>query len=646
MLRVVDLFAGGGGSSLGFQRAGFNVVAAYELWDKAVAVYRANFGHPVVQMDLADVSAAVTSIRGYNPDIIIGSSPCQEFSTAGKRVEGERAGLTVSFAEIIAAIKPMCFVMENVPQARKSQAYAEAREIFKAAGYGLTEVVINAALCGVPQRRKRFFCVGSLGDVDGFLSAIIAQSTGKHETTMREYFADSLGVEHYYFHQRSKIGVRRSIYSIDEPCATIRGATGSIPKKFVPHKGDSCELNPSIRPLTTLERAQVQTFPASFNWVGSKTDIEQMVGNAVPPKLAEAVAKALKQYIEGDKKPLHIGLFDAERWAKLHSSNPKTRNSSKFPNIALMKLSAWHKAQGNVVEWWEPGKTYDKIYASKVFEKTPVPLELPLGTFIGGTGFLTKSELPPEIDSIMCPDYSLYEDCDYAVGFTTRGCPNHCKWCCVPDKEGGIRPYASWRDIIRPDTPRLWLLDNNILACEHGIQQLREIADECDTYRSDKSKGTYIRLDLNQGMDVRLVTPEIADILSRITWDTRVRFSCDHMAQVPHIERVHGLLAERGKGADKIHIYFLVTADLQEAVRRIDALRNISPKLHIYGQAELNESRGIIPTKAQKRFADYTFFGDWANTHWADYCISRGVKDPFDPDMVMGKRGKAGVGDE
>lgn len=295
--RAVVLFAGAGGTSLGSQNAGFNIVGAFEYWDKAAACYEANFTHPVFRDDLSDVYNAVNKIRALSPETIFASPPCQDFSGAGKRIEGDRASLTVSFAQIIAAVKPKFFVMENVPQVRKSKAYAEARKIYKATGYGLTETVLTASYYGVPQRRKRFFCVGALNAPDGFLSAALEQAKSDTETTVRDYLGDSLGVDHYYAKPTSKIGMKRSIFSVDEPSLTIRGTVGNIPKKFVAHPGDSCVLNSSVRPLTALERAQIQTFPIDFKWVGGKAAVEQMIGNAVPVKLAEAVASVLASYI-------------------------------------------------------------------------------------------------------------------------------------------------------------------------------------------------------------------------------------------------------------------------------------------------------------------------------------------------------------
>ncbi|MDR3205531.1 MAG: DNA cytosine methyltransferase [Candidatus Methanoplasma sp.] len=162
-MRAVELFSGCGGMSLGFMNAGFEMVAAYEYWDAAIACYEKNFNHPVRKADLSDADAAARLIKDDSPDVIIGGPPCQDFSAAGKRVESDRASLTKRYAMIVAAVKPPFFVMENVGRSSKSEAYAEARKVFKDAGYGLTERVLDASLCGVPQKRKRFICVGAQG---------------------------------------------------------------------------------------------------------------------------------------------------------------------------------------------------------------------------------------------------------------------------------------------------------------------------------------------------------------------------------------------------------------------------------------------------------------------------------------------------
>jgi len=295
MLRAVDLFAGCGGLSLGFQNAGIDICGAFEYWDVAANCYELNFTHPVHRIDLSDVEATTQIISQLFPNLIIGGPPCQDFSHAGKRIEAGRASLTGAFADIINNIRPTYFVMENVDRAQKSQAYAYARSTFISAGYGLTEVVLDASLCGVPQKRKRFFCIGILGGKGNDVSPIIESRISSKPTTLRDYYGDSLGFEFYYRHPRNYS--RRAIFSIDEPAPTMRGVNRPVPKGYPGHPNDACPLNDSLRALTTEERALVQTFPKGFKWKGNKTDTEQMIGNAVPVKLAEFVASCLIEYI-------------------------------------------------------------------------------------------------------------------------------------------------------------------------------------------------------------------------------------------------------------------------------------------------------------------------------------------------------------
>ena len=295
-MKLIDLFAGCGGMSLGFQKQGFDIVAAFELWEAAVRCYTSNFSHPVHRVDLSDVEMATEIISDYQPDIIIGGPPCQEFSHAGKRVEGQRASLTENFAQIVSSIRPRCFVMENVDRARKSVAYSKARTMFKEAGYGLTEIVLDASLCGVPQKRKRFICFGILDKEDGHSIELFNSRLSKKSMTLRDYFGDGLGFEYYYRHPRNYN--RRGVFSIDEPAPTMRGVNRPVPKGYPGHPNDACPVSENLHALTTAERALIQTFPKDFVWIGSKTDIEQMIGNAVPVNLAQYVAETVKLAME------------------------------------------------------------------------------------------------------------------------------------------------------------------------------------------------------------------------------------------------------------------------------------------------------------------------------------------------------------
>ena len=289
--RTVDLFAGVGGLSLGFARAGYEIVSAYDNWPKALAVYQANFDHDIHEIDLSSVEGAIEHIDAYAPDVVIGGPPCQDFSSAGKRRERSNANLTKCFAEIATSVEPSVILMENVPRARLSESYAEARSILEDRGYGITETVLDASYCGVPQSRKRFFCVALFGREDDLLADYFATEPSLTPMSVADYFGDAIDTEFYYRHPRNYS--RRAIYSIHEPSATIRGVNRPIPPNYAGHHLDAARRY-EARPLTTQERSRIQTFPPDWLWIGTKTDVEQMIGNAVPVELARFVAESIK----------------------------------------------------------------------------------------------------------------------------------------------------------------------------------------------------------------------------------------------------------------------------------------------------------------------------------------------------------------
>ena len=297
---------------------------------------------------------------------------------------------------------------------------------------------------------------------------------------------------------------------------------------------------------------------------------------------------------------MQIGLHDAEM---------EHIKGKIFPNYALMKISAWHKAQGDNVEWWNPLKNYDVVYSSKIFDFTPENPYLPENTIRGGTGYADVpiwQQLRQEVDQLF-PDYSIYPACDYAIGYITRGCPNNCRWCVVPSKEGEIKPYRSWRQLIRPDSKKLVLMDNNILASDFGIAQLESLV------------GSGYAIDLNQGMDARLVDERVAKILAGLKWIKYIRFSCDQQAQIEPIMRTAELLGKYGVKPYRLFIYLLVTADIEDAVKRVEALKRLG-NITIYAQAERNERQGIMPNKMQLEFAQrYVYSGRYRQESWAQY---------------------------
>lgn len=296
-MKCVDLFCGCGGLSLGFMQAGYEVLAAFDNWEAAIEVYRTNFQHPVVQLDLSQVEEACRAIRPLRPDMIIGGPPCQDFSSAGMRNENNgRGDLTVSYAEIVSDIRPEWFVMENVPRIAKTQKLSEAKAIFHRAGYGLTATVLDASRCGVPQKRKRFILIGRQHEADGFMNDCLASHLSDHDMTVAEALGDRIDVEYYYRHPRSY--ARRGIFSIHEPSPTIRGVNRPLPGGYVLHPNDPVADLRGIRPLTTEERSLIQTFPAGFRFGGTKTAREQMIGNAVPVKLGEYVGACIRSYLD------------------------------------------------------------------------------------------------------------------------------------------------------------------------------------------------------------------------------------------------------------------------------------------------------------------------------------------------------------
>ena len=290
----------------------------------------------------------------------------------------------------------------------------------------------------------------------------------------------------------------------------------------------------------------------------------------------------------------------------LHDSEYERIPRKTFPNLALMKISAYHKKQGDSVEWWDKAKTYDKVYSSKVFAFTPVNPHLPADTIKGGTGYGLYNQLPNAID-ICRPDYSIYPACDYAIGFLTRGCPNACPWCIVPTKEGAIRPCANYKMLVRTDTDKLVLLDNNILACEYGIRQLAELSE------------TNFRLDLNQGMDVTLISEDIVAILAKIKWIKYIRFSCDTDNKLPYFKRMAELFKKYGVSLSRVFIYILVRDNLESADYRVQELHKICKSFNIYAQAERNP--GTVPDKLQLEFTQRFIYGrSYKKETWLQYC--------------------------
>ncbi len=298
-MRVVDLFSGCGGMSLGFKEAGFDIVGAFDNWDAAVEIYKANFKHPIYKADLSNADY-IPTIKELNPDLIVGGPPCQDYSIAGKREMGKRANLTIKFGEIVSQVKPTWVVFENVYNIERFPTLPQLKDILMNAGYGISTKVLDASLCGVPQKRKRFFLVGKLNAINGFFDDAFVANMSNAPMTVRDYLDDALQTQFYYMHPRSYN--RRAVFSIDEPSATIRGINRPIPNNYKKHPADKADISDGVRALTTRERGYLQTFPDSFSFPGAKTDVELAIGNAVPPALAKYIAKSIILFQETNKE--------------------------------------------------------------------------------------------------------------------------------------------------------------------------------------------------------------------------------------------------------------------------------------------------------------------------------------------------------
>lgn len=240
------------------------------------------------------------------------------------------------------------------------------------------------------------------------------------------------------------------------------------------------------------------------------------------------------------------------------------------------------------MDWWNGFERYDRVYMSKVFTFTP-DFDTAINAeeiITGGTGYKDFGNLPPEIEACP-PDYTLYPQWKSAVGFLTRGCVRHCEFCIVPRKEGTIHPAAAWEEIKRPDSREMTLLDNNILASDHGLEQIDRMGHE------------PVWIDFNQGLDARLITPEIARMLARLHWIRFVRLACDTSEMLPVIQQATAYLREAGISPSRFWAYALVR-DVEEAHRRVLALRDMGVEPFAQPYRDYN---GGEPTEEQNAFA-------------------------------------------
>jgi len=259
-----------------------------------------------------------------------------------------------------------------------------------------------------------------------------------------------------------------------------------------------------------------------------------------------------------------------------------------FPNLALMKISAYHKSIGNSIEWVNHLSNYDIVYKSKVFTFTEdTPFFVGADKIIsGGTGYDFTVKLSEEINK-MFPDYSIYPQYKHAYGFLTRGCPNKCSWCVVPQKEGGIKAENDIAEILQ-DRKTAILMDNNVLASDWGIKQIEKITKlKC-------------KVDFNQGLDARLIDAPMAHLLAKVKWLAPLRMACDTDSMIDSVRKATALLREAKCKPQNYFVYVLVK-DIDSALYRVKILN--SQRLDPFAQPYRDFVNNTPPTPISKKFA-------------------------------------------
>ena len=273
-----------------------------------------------------------------------------------------------------------------------------------------------------------------------------------------------------------------------------------------------------------------------------------------------------------------------------------------YPNLALMKLSAYWKANGADV-LFNSCRPSDQVFISVVFSRNlpkAKKIQRALGGTISGSGTGDYSVvLPPEVEH-QCPDYSLYS-LDYSMGFTSRGCCRDCSFCIVPAKEGAMVEWSPLSEFVRH--PKVVLLDNNFLASPLWRIKLQQMIDQ------------RLKVDFNQGLDIRLLNEENTSMLAKLA-PPYLRFAWDGMDLKPQVKRGIRLLRDAGFPINRNRIGFYVLTGYnttqKQDIHRLDFLHRLNINTHVQPFVKNRENNrlsrwGNSPMIWNKcRFSQYT----------------------------------------
>ena len=305
---VVSLFSGAGGLDLGFVQAGHRVIWANDIFQDAVSTYRLNLGDHIVMQNICDIP----SDEIPQPDIVIGGFPCQGFSVAntGRHEDDERNRLYLEMIRVIRDKQPRYFLAENVKgilSLGRGQVFQNILNDFRALGYDVQHRLLNAADYGVPQKRQRVIIIGVRADLHQ--RYVYPEPTHAQTATLyqRQWVSVAEAFDgipdpdlpnnlpnHIYSRYRLNfngyLGHRPIAADQPAPTVTARGDDrGGV--VILPHPNGQ-------RRMTCRELATIQSFPLNYTFIGGISSVCRQIGNAVPPRMARAVAQQFNHLIQ------------------------------------------------------------------------------------------------------------------------------------------------------------------------------------------------------------------------------------------------------------------------------------------------------------------------------------------------------------